>query len=124
MARRFFCALVFCLTFAASSAGAEELLTASEIEALLVGNTISGDWGGQYKQYYEADGSTMYVPAGGKADPGKWRVNPAENTYESWWEATGWVGYKVARDGDSYLWIDGKGDRYPFVVLQGKQVDW
>ena len=123
MLKRLLCGLLFCL-FLVPPAAAEELLTAQEIETLLLGNTISGDWGGQYKQYYGEDGFTMYVPASGDSDPGKWRVNSEENTYESWWEGTGWVGYQIARDGDAYLWIDSAGKKFPFVVLDGKQVDW
>jgi hypothetical protein len=117
---------IFVFLFFAPYAVAEEVqLEAAEIEELLAGNTISGTWSGtQYKQFYEADGLTVYVPDGGSADEGKWRVDPATDNYESWWEATGWVGYQIVRDGDTYYWVDGDGGRHPFVVLEGKQVSW
>jgi len=100
-------------------------LDAAEIEELLAGNTIDGTWAGsEYKSYYGADGITVYVPDGGNADEGKWRVNPDNNTYESWWESTGWTPYKVLHEGDVYYWVDSEGDEHPFVVMEGKQVSW
>ncbi len=102
---------------------AEVELTAAEIEKTIAGNTISGDWNDKYKQYFRADGFTMYIPEGGSGDEGKWRVNAAENTYESWWESTGWTPYKISRDGETYFWID-KSGKYPFEVMEGKQITW
>lgn len=102
----------------------ETLLSAGEISRLLTGNTISGDWGGAYKQYFDTNGVTVYVPSGRSGDQGKWRVNTENNSYESWWEMTGWTAYKIAKDGNSYLWFDSKANKYPFVVLEGKQVTW
>lgn len=111
---------------AAPQAMADEVrLTAAQIEELLAGNTISGTWSGtEYKQYYGADGFTVYVPADGSHDEGKWRVDAAEDAYDSWWSATGWVSYEVVRDDDTYYWLDGDGGRHPFSVLEGKQVSW
>ena len=38
-------------------------LSAGEIKALLSGNTCIGTWRGDpYKQYFAADGSTIYAP--------------------------------------------------------------
>ena len=118
-------AAILLAAFAGNASAGSKQLSAAEIEALLGGNTVSGTWAGSdYKQYFGTDGFTMYVPAGGTNDEGKWRVNAAENSYESWWSATGWTSYKVGREGEGYVWIDSKGDAYPFVVLEGKQVSW
>ena len=115
-------ALVFALAGSNASAGSDSDLSAAEIEALLGGNTISGNWNGSdYKQYYGPDGFTIYIPASGSNDEGKWRVNTGENTYESWWSATGWTTYKVeARGRRLRLDRQTRATAYPFVVLQGQ----
>lgn len=100
-------------------------MKAAEIETLLAGNTISGTWNGSaYQQYYKADGFTIYLPAKGANDEGKWRTADTEAAYESWWSATGWTAYKVLRDGESYFWVDKDGKQHPFSVQKGKQVSW
>jgi hypothetical protein len=83
-------------------------LSASEIEAVLAGNTIIG---------------TIYVPKDGKRDEGRWRTNPETNDYESWWRSTGWTPYALVRtDGGGFAWVNG--DRLePFQIQQGRQVE-
>ncbi len=98
-------------------------LSAAEIEALLSGNTIVGTWSGtSYRQYYAPDGTTLYVPEGGRADEGRWRTNPDTNDYESWWRSTGWTPYALVRlEGGDYAWVNG--DRHePFRVIAGRQL--
>lgn len=124
MLRRIFMASTMVLALGIGfSFAAEVELTAAEIETALAGNTIDGDWGGKYKQYFRDDGFTMYAPEGGSMDEGKWRVNAENNTYDSWWASTGWTPYKVSRDGDTFYWHD-KSGKYPFTVAEGKQITW
>ena len=124
MIRRIFLSLLFFSTFISSGLATEQAMTAAEIDAALLGNTIDGTWAGsKYKQYYGENGFTMYVAEGSKPSPGKWRVNADTNAYESWWESTGWTPYKMARDGETYYWI-GETEKHPFVILKGKQVKW
>lgn len=123
MIRRIFLSLFFS-TFISSGLAAEQSMTAAEIEAVLLGNTIDGTWAGsKYKQYYGKDGFTMYVADGSKPSPGKWRVNSDTDDYESWWESTGWTPYKMTRDGETYYWI-GQTEKHQFAILEGKQVKW
>ncbi|MET4128761.1 hypothetical protein [Roseovarius sp. MBR-6] len=99
-------------------------LGADEVEALLAGNTIVGTWSGtSYRQYFAPDGTTLYVPEGGKPDEGRWRTNPETHDYESWWRSTGWTPYALVRTEDGGLaWVNG--DRLePFRVLEGRQVE-
>lgn len=99
-------------------------LRAPEIEALLSGNTISGTWSGTpYRQYFAPDGTTLYVPEGGKPDEGRWRANPDTNDFESWWRGTGWLPFALVRTPAGELaWVNG--DRLePFEVLPGRQID-
>jgi hypothetical protein len=122
MSKRLFISLLFILSLGLNGvvAAAGEL-NAKEIDKLLSDNTVVGDWGGKYKQYYATDGFTIYLPSGGSGAEGKWRVNTETNHYESWWAETGWTPYGIAHDGDNYAWIDAKGDRYAFTVEKGFQ---
>ncbi|SLN29783.1 hypothetical protein ROA7450_01282 [Roseovarius albus] len=102
----------------------ERQLTASEIEVLLTGNTVSGTWSGTpYKQYYGEGGFTMYVPKGGPPDQGRWRVNHETNQYESWWHMTNWTPYTVVETDDGLAWVNGETLQH-FEVLDGRQVSW
>jgi len=126
MRRRCFIAAVLASTLGPCLpvAAAPTAITAEEISALLTGNTIVGTWSGtRYRQYFDANGTTIYAPEGGRADDGRWRVNPDTNDYESWWRSTGWTPYLLVRTEEGgYAWVNG--DRLePFKVVQGKQID-
>ncbi|MEM0947327.1 MAG: hypothetical protein AAGK37_07970 [Pseudomonadota bacterium] len=96
-------------------------LTAAEIEELLSGQRIKGDWNGtQYDQVFWENGGTLYTPQGAPSDHGKWRVNAAENTYESWWENSGWSSYAIEQEDGALYWVDSRDKRYPFEVLPGE----
>lgn len=123
--RSFFVAVVATVLVPALPAfAAPTRLTASEIEALLSGNTIIGAWSGTaYRQYYATDGSTLYVPEGGKPDEGQWRVNAETDEYESWWQSTGWTPYALVRTDDGgHAWVNGE-RLEPFEVVSGRQVE-
>lgn len=100
-------------------------LTAEEIRSLLSGNTIRGTWrGDEYKQYFMADGATIYAPRRSRSTVGKWRVDPAKNTYDSWWERGGWASYQIIRKSGELFWISQTVPPQPFVVLEGEQLTW
>ena len=103
---------------------AAQQLTASEVEAVLAGNTIDGAWGSDsYLQYFATDGTTIYVNDDGQRIEGRWRVDPATGVYESWWISTGWTPYVVVDvpDGD-YAWLNG--DRVEtFTIKDGRQIE-
>lgn len=99
-------------------------LRAAEIEGLLSGNTIVGQWSGTaYRQFFAADGQTIYDPAEGRREVGRWRVNPETDEFESWWRSTGWSPYAmVRREDESHAWVNG--DRLePFEVIEGRQIE-
>lgn len=99
-------------------------LTAPEIETLLAGNTITGTWSGTgYRQYFDKDGTTVYISEEGRVENGQWRVNSETNDYESWWRSTGWTPYAMVRtDAGGYAWVNG--DRLePFTVQAGRQIE-
>jgi hypothetical protein len=126
MKRRVFMGLLLSLpTLGTAVAQAvQDKLTPPEIEALLSGNTIVGTWSGTpYRQYYGPDGTTLYVPEGGRADEGRWRTNEETGEYESWWRSTGWTPYALVRTEEGeYAWINGDGLE-PFSVVPGRQIE-
>lgn len=126
MERRVFIGFILTapLIAAASAQAAPIRLSAAEIETLLSGNTVDGTWSGTpYRQYYDPDGTTLYVPDGGRGDEGRWRTNAETNEYESWWRSTGWTPYALVRTEDGgHAWVNG--DRLePFRVLPGRQIE-
>lgn len=121
MTRRLFLLIVLMLGVPAS---AEEAMIAEDIKVLLTGNTIEGTWSGRrYAQYFDPGGLTVYIEEERPPEFGRWRVNSDTNEYESWWQQTNWVGYKILRDGNSYAWKRSKGNA-PFDVLTGRQISW
>lgn len=66
-----------------------------EIKALLTGNTAVGVWDGvNYRQYFDADGSTIYAQEGARSTLGQWRVQDGE--YQSIWPRDAdWEGWFV-----------------------------
>lgn len=95
-------------------------LTAPEIETLLTGQTISGDWSGtSYRQLFNANGQTIYAPENGQVEYGRWRVNHQTDQYESYWERSGWSPYGVAQDGDTFFWVQSNGTLQVVVVEEG-----
>ncbi len=121
--RSYLVAAAAALLLAPGIAHAQEIrLTAPEITALLTGNTIVGDWdGAPYKSYFAPDGMTIYLPEGGSPEQGKWRVNQANDEYQSWWEHTGWTSYSIVRTADGLAWAYGNA-RQKFTVQNGRTI--
>ena len=58
---RLLCCLALCLAIVSQAQANKKTLTAMEIKALLSGNTAVGRWiDHNYRQYFAADGSTVY----------------------------------------------------------------
>ena len=54
-------------------------LTGDEIRALLTGNTAIGRWEGtKYRQFFGADGVTIFAQEGARSARGEWRVDDPE----------------------------------------------
>ena len=103
----------------------EAPLTASEIATLLRGNTAIGTWQGtEYRQYFNADGSTIYAAKGQRSTLGEWRVDPARDLYESWWEGSGWEAWGVIRRDGALFWIGPEINAEPFRMIEGQQLVW
>ncbi len=116
--------LMICFS-AYKAIAAPVVLTANEIKKLLAGNTAIGKWNGrEYRQYFNADGTTIYATKNTKSSLGRWGVNYKLNTYESLWNEARWDSYQVMRDGDVLFWRDADQKQYQFKVLSGQQLVW
>ena len=108
-----------------ASDGALVLLTAAEIEVLLAGNTIIGNWVGEdYRQFFDQNGTTTYRPTEtGRDSVGEWRVNVDSGLYESLWnDRPPWEDYEVHQDGDTFFWTGQGVQLSPFTVVDGNQL--
>lgn len=124
---RFAAFLLMMLPLAAHAA--PQVVPGNKIKQLLTGNTILGTWAGQpYRQYFDANGSTIFAQKSATSTYGEWRIDLEENLYESWWRGSGWSGYQVVEENGQYFWMsqkDGQKDGLqPFEVLDGQQLLW
>lgn len=105
---------------------AQDIVSATEINTMLAGNTAVGTWNGDpYRQFFAKDGSTIYASKGARPTLGKWRVNTANHTYESWWERTAWTAYRIIRPNGQLYWTNAQGQNpQPFEMLPGQQMHW
>lgn len=121
--------LALALVFAGlAGAGEERRLSAAEIKVMLSGKTAIGTGEGEgegrgYRQYFDPDGSTLYLPDGGRLDSGKWRTDNAKQLYCSWWERVGWSCYDLYETGEGQvLWRSPGGRDFPARLVEGKQL--
>lgn len=110
--------------FASSGAAQSVKLTGDEIRELLTGNTAVGRWeGAKYRQFFEADGVTIYAQEGARSARGEWRVDDEAEEYQSIWPGDAeWEGWFVMEYGGTYYWVSRKTPPTPFQVLDGQQL--
>ncbi|MDA7424873.1 hypothetical protein [Thalassococcus lentus] len=99
-------------------------LTGAEIRDLLTGNTAVGRWeGAKYRQFFGADGVTIYAQEGARSTRGEWRVDDAAQEYQSIWPRDAeWEGWFVMEFGDTFYWVSKKTPPTPFQILEGQQL--
>lgn len=118
--------LACCLAIFSQAQANEKTLTALEIKQLLSGNTAIGRWiDHNYRQYFGADGSTIYAQENARSSIGRWRTNANRNHYESWWEQSDWgAGFSIALKDGVYYWVSSTGTTEPqsFKVVSGQQL--
>ena len=113
---RFAIALVVC----SGAAEAQSVkLRGDEIVILLSGNTAVGMLDGHaYRQYFDADGTTIYAQDGETSLRGTWRVEGEE--YQSIGvHDTDWEGRFVMEYGGQWFWVSRTVPPTPFEVLEG-----
>lgn len=97
-------------------------LANEEIKALLTGNTAIGLWGGiVYRQYFAADGSTIFAQVGARSTRGEWRV--AGDAYQSRWPGDAeWEGWFVMEYAGQWFWVSKTTPPTPFEIVEGEQL--
>lgn len=116
---------IFAFVALASMAQAQAVkLSPDELDALLTGNTAIGSWeGATYRQYFGADGVTIYAQEGARSARGEWRIDEATQEYQSIWPGDAdWQGWFVMEHGDTYYWVSKATPPTPFQVLRGEQL--
>ena len=95
-----------------------------EIEALLTGNTAVGKWeGASYRQFFDADGSTIYAQDGARSALGQWRVDEERSEYQSIWPRDAdWEGWFVMEYAGDFYWVSKSTPPTPFKIEQGQQL--
>lgn len=116
---RFALALV---AFAGAAEAQSVKLQAHEIAALLTGNTAVGEWAGApYRQFFGADGVTIYAQQGARSARGEWRVEGEE--YQSQWPGdANWEGWFVMEYAGQWFWVSKSTPPTPFEILPGEQL--
>lgn len=114
----------FCALIAVPGWAQSVKLQAHEIAALLSGNTAVGLWEGvAYRQYFDADGTTISAQTGAKSALGKWRIDEERAEYQSLWEGDAdWEGWFVMEYAGDYYWVSKKTPPTPFRMEEGQQL--
>ena len=108
---------------AGPAAAAERLLKGPEIEALLANVTAVGrNDHGEWRQYFEDTGYTLYVAGAEPRSPGQWAVR-GDKYCSLWPPSDHWSCYAVSGDPDArpktITWISG-GTTFPALIEAGK----
>ena len=118
-------AMVVLTLFCALPAIAQAVkLKAYEIEVLLSGNTVFGQWDGiEYSQFFDPTGKTYIAEPGATPLQGDWRVDAERDEFQSIWpDDAEWKGWFVMEwDGDFY-WVSKSTPPTPFRVEDGNQM--
>lgn len=128
MQHRIFTAAATSLTLLAGAFGStalaeDTIMSGSEVERLLSGNTAEGVWdGAPYKSYFGTDGTTIYVSQNNEQQVGKWRIDPESGQYQSFWDAIGWTEYTVLHTDAGFAWLR-NGKIYPFTMIEGRNLE-
>lgn len=115
------CALVFIANIASAQS---VKLTATQITDLLTGNTAVGKWDGTpYRQFFGADGVTIYAQDGARSARGEWRIDTQRNEYQSIWpKDEDWEGWYVMKYAGAHYWVSKTTPPTPFRVEIGEQL--
>ena len=107
------------LSVSAMELGDAKPPTQQQLQQLLTGNTLRGEWDGRpFTQHFAAGGSTRYREGDGPQSLGTWSVN-AKGQYCSVWPPSPTEAcYDVLVKGNNVLWKSG-GKLHPSTVSEG-----
>ena len=108
-----------CLAANAMELGDARAPTQEQLQRLLSGNTLQGEWDGRpFTQHFNANGTTRYREDGGETTHGTWRIVDSGQYCSVWPPFPRETCYEVLVKGNNILWkFDGK--LHPSVVSQG-----
>jgi hypothetical protein len=105
--------------FAAAAEAQSVKLRGDEIVILLSGNTAVGMWDGHaYRQYFDADGTTVFADGEAPSSCGTWRVEGDEYQSIEGVDAD-WEGRFVMEYGGQWFWVSKTVPPTPFEVIEG-----
>ena len=94
-----------------------------EIAELLAGNSAEGRAGAQgFRQYFDADGTTIYSELGGRHSTGQWRVSDVADLYESKWGDSDWERWEIRRIDGVLHWIAEGVEPITFEMVEGQRL--
>ena len=103
----------------ATEPGDAKAPTQAELQQLLTGNTLQGEWGGRpFTQHFAMSGSTRYREGDGPQSLGTWSVNVKGQYSSVWPPSPAEACYDVLVKGNNLLWKSG-GKLHPSVVTEG-----
>lgn len=116
------CSIAFAVLAGAAAAQSVKL-TGPEISALLTGNTAVGEWDGvRYRQYFGADGATIFAHPNAGSTRGQWRVDAQTDEYQSIWPGeVDWQSWYVMEYAGVWYWVSKTTPPTAFEVLEGAQ---
>ena len=110
---------LFCLSVGAMELGDAKPPTQKQLQLLLSGNTLQGEWDGRpFTQHFEANGTTRYREGDGDTTPGTWRVIDNGQYCSIWPPFPRETCYEVLVKGANILWKSG-GKIHPSTVTLG-----
>ena len=126
VSKRIVSIVTICFGMAAAAAQADERpLKGPEIDALISGNTVTGqNINGIWKQFFNVNGETIYVAPEKPPSYGEWNLQ-GDKFCSKWPPSDHYVCYVVTGDLDAkpkmITWIaGGSGTKYPGTVAVGK----
>ena len=83
-----------------------------------------GKWDGTpYRQYFDADGTTIYAQEGAHSARGEWRIDADKDEYQSIWPRDAdWEGWFVMEWAGTFYWVSKKTPPTPFELVEGEQL--
>lgn len=101
-------------------------LSADELRALVVGNTVDGLWGEPelpYRHYAAPDGAGLTARDGAAPESDAWWID-ADGAFCAQLGGAEPGCYQARLQNDVYFWVDAaQGLGYPFRVLPGRQLE-
>ena len=103
----------------ATEPGDAKTPTQAQLQQLLTGNTLQGEWNGRpFTQHFAPSGSTRYREGDGPKSRGTWSVNAKGQYCSVWLPSPAEACYDVLVKDNNVLWKSG-GKIHPTIVTKG-----